>query len=71
MNLKDTVNLMLSDKVEDRLVAEYRQLEIRIDNLEKYLVSGAYIVPPSKRLLNKQLKFMKKYRKVLTKRLGL
>lgn len=71
MELKETIDLMLSDKVEDRLVAEYRQLDIRIEKLEKYLASGVYIVPPTKRLLKKQLKYMKKYKKVLEKRMGL
>lgn len=71
MELKETVDLMLSNKHEDRLVAEYRQVDIRIEKLEKYLVSGVYIVPPTKRLLKKQLKYMKKYKKVLETRLGI
>ena len=37
MKLKDTVDLMLSDKYDDRLAAEYQQLDIRIEKLEKML----------------------------------
>ena len=33
MELKDTVDLMLSDDYKDRFIAEFRQLEIRYDKL--------------------------------------
>ena len=34
MELKDTVALMLSDRYEDRFIAEYCQLKIRHDKLD-------------------------------------
>ena len=37
MELKDTVELMLSDNYEDRLKAEYLQVVIRLGGLLKYL----------------------------------
>ena len=37
-NLKETVNLMLSDRWEDRLVAEYWQTKIRYEKLHERLV---------------------------------
>lgn len=37
-DLKETVNLMLSDRWEDRLVAEYWQTKIRYQKLHKMLV---------------------------------
>lgn len=39
-DLKETVNLMLSDRWEDRLVAEYWQTKIRYDALHKTLVKA-------------------------------
>ena len=40
-DLKETVNLMLSDKWEDRLIAEYWQTKIRYEKLHKMLVKMA------------------------------
>jgi hypothetical protein len=37
MELKDTVALMLSDKYEDRFIAEYCQLKIRHDKLDAFI----------------------------------
>lgn len=37
MELKDTVDLMLSDDFKDRLKAEYYQLTYRIEKLEEYI----------------------------------
>lgn len=37
MELKDTVGLMLSDKFEDRLIAEYLQAKIRYEKLSEVL----------------------------------
>lgn len=39
-DLKETVNLMLSDKWEDRLIAEYWQTKIRYEKLHKRLISN-------------------------------
>lgn len=40
MELKDTVNAMLSDDYKERMWAEYKQLENRIHALEKYIESS-------------------------------
>ena len=37
-DLKETVNLMLSDKWEDRLIAEYWQTKIRYEKLHKMII---------------------------------
>ena len=37
MELKDTIDLMLSDNWKDRLQAEYFQLDMRIKKLEPYI----------------------------------
>lgn len=37
LKMKDTVELMLSDKFEDRLKAEYLQAKIRFDKLYRYI----------------------------------
>lgn len=37
-DLKETVNLMLSDKWEDRLIAEYWQTKIRYEKLHKMTI---------------------------------
>lgn len=38
MELRHTVNLMLSDDYQERFVAEYLQLKIRADKLRKLIV---------------------------------
>lgn len=38
MELKDTINLMVSEKWEDRFVAEYLQTKIRYEKLHKLIV---------------------------------
>ena len=38
MELKDTVDLMLSDDWKDRLKAEYRQTKIRYEKLHKLII---------------------------------
>ena len=38
MNLYDTIELMTSDKWEDRLAAEYRQTKIRYERLHRMIV---------------------------------
>lgn len=37
MSLEDTVQLMLSDNYQDRLKAEYLQLDIRIESLKRFI----------------------------------
>lgn len=67
MELKDTVELMLSEDWEERLVAEYHQLCYRIGHLEKHIDT----LEPSyeKTLLRRQLQAMYEYRMVLEARL--
>lgn len=65
MELKDTIKNMLSDKWEDRLVAEYDQVAIRINNLAKYVQSKDYKVPS---ILIEQLNTMCDYYHKLWKR---
>ena len=38
MDLKDTIELMISEKWEDRFIAEYLQLKIRYEKLHKMIV---------------------------------
>ena len=73
MELKDTVELMISDNYDNRFRAEYHQLEIRIDKLqtmlEKYKNNQLDFVPKcSYDLLNKQLEAMIEYRDCLLER---
>ena len=76
MELKDTIDLMLSDDFRDRLKAEYEQLNIRIQKLEaaiehwtkdKNKLSRPVYLP----LLRQQIRHMKAYRKVLSERMWL
>ena len=57
--LKDTVDLMLSDSHKDRLAAEYWQTKIRLDRI------GAALVSPHSPLLEMQGEIMKKYLDIL------
>ena len=73
MELKDTVELMISDDYNDRFRAEYYQLEVRIDKLqtmlEKYKNNQLDFVPKcSYDLLSKQLEAMVQYRDCLLER---
>ena len=66
MELKEIVEFMLSDKYEDRLIAEYQQLDIRIeklaDFLEKYRDGELDFKPACDYdILHSQLTFMKAY----------
>ena len=76
MEIKDTVELMLSDDFRDRLQAEYDQLDIRIQKLEKAIehwtkdkskLSRPIYLP----LFRRQLRYMKGYQKVLKHRMWL
>lgn len=74
MELKDTIDLMLSDNWKDRLQAEYFQLDIRIKKLEPYI---ELLTKEAKQkggrldlmFLRRQIKHMKKYRQELETRL--
>lgn len=74
MELKDTVQGMLSDNYKERLVAEYQQLKIRITKLKKYYnkLMAARLISDTPRepeyeveLLGRQLGPMEEYLKVL------
>ena len=73
MELKDTIELMISDNYDNRFRAEYYQLEVRIDKLqtmlEKYKNNQLDFVPKcSYDLLSKQLEAMVEYRNCLLER---
>ena len=73
MELKETIELMISDDYNDRFRAEYYQLEVRIDKLqtmlEKYKNNQLVFVPKcSYDLLSKQLEAMVQYRDCLLER---
>ena len=73
MELKDTIELMISYNYNDRFEAEYCQLSIRIDKLQamlkKYKNNQLDFTPKcSYELLNKQLEAMIKYRDCLLER---
>ena len=66
MELKDTVDMMCSDKYEEMFIAEYYQLKLRIENLNRLLIeckeNKSYDGINFKyNLLNKQLSYMQKY----------
>ena len=70
MELKDTIEMMTSDDRNERFKAEFLQLQIRIDKLERMLKGyreGTLDFKPnnSYELLHKQLVFMKAYMEVL------
>ena len=62
--LKDTINLMLSDNYIDRFKAEYYQLLIRYDKL-KYMVAHwndlDFVPICDKQIYNAQLQYMLSY----------
>ena len=71
MELKDTVDLMLSDDYRERFKAEYRQVKIRKDKLEAYIKkiekeNAPHDCPID--LLMHQLDVMKEYLYILSKR---
>lgn len=73
MVLKDTVNMMTSEDYKERFKAEYYQLKIRIDGLEKMLKSwdeGTLTFKPTcpRKLYDDQLKAMYEYKDILTYR---
>ena len=73
MELKDTVKLMESEDFKDRFVAEYRQLENRVEGLramlKKYKAGTLPFTPKcSYELLHEQLVHMGSYGRVLDER---
>lgn len=61
MDLKDTVDGMLSDDYQQRFVAEMNQLQIRKEKLIEFLINYEDIDPEPacpRRLLEEQLKLM-------------
>ena len=73
MELKDTINLMISSDYNNRFRAERYQLDIRINKLQtmlkKYKNNQLDFVPKcSYELLNKQLEAMMEYRDCLLER---
>lgn len=74
MELKDTVDRMLSAEYEDRLIAEYQQVGIRIEKLRNFLFNydqGTLVFEPaSKRItFKRQLDAMMEYQAALTQRI--
>lgn len=66
MELVDTINGMLSDDYTDRLKAEYQQLIIRIDGLERYLKNNRTDIRDIEReAMYIQLYAMLEYKKAL------
>ena len=71
MELKDTIKLMESDDYKDRFKAEYYQVKIRKEKLQKTLDNWEYLsfTPNSpKRYLKYQRDIMLEYMKVLEER---
>lgn len=73
MELKDTVDMMQSAHYEDRFIAEYYQLKIRIEKLQKMVsrynngtLDFTPVCPPE--LLEKQLAAMEQYLQILEER---
>ena len=71
MELKDTVDLMLSDNYKERFQAEFHQLNIRIAEVRRMLKEykrGNFTTNCPFELLYKQLIFMLIYRDMLKER---
>lgn len=71
MELKDTVDLMLSDNYKERFQAEFHQLNIRIAEVRRLLKGyreGNFTTNCPFELLYKQLIFMLIYRDMLKER---
>ena len=73
MELQDTIELMNSDDFKDRFKAEYYQLKIRLEGLERMLKAykeGTLDFKPncSYDLLHEQLVYMKNYKRILEER---
>lgn len=73
MNLKETIEMMVSSDYKERFIAEYKQLEIRRNGLynmlKKYKAGELPFTPScSYDLLNGQLKAMDMYSEYLEER---
>ena len=73
MELKDTVDLMLSEDYKDRVKAEYYQLKIRIEKLEAMLKKYdegtlEFTLNCPVELLRQQLDYMVNYKMILEQR---
>lgn len=73
MKLEDTIDLMLSDNYQDRFLAEFYQIKIRIDGLETMLKkyrNGTLGFTPNCKIetLEEQLRAMIKYENCLVLR---
>ena len=71
MELKDTVDLMLSEDYKNRVKAEYYQLKIRIEKLEaaiKGYDSGEVNLDAPPELFRQQLDYMINYKSILEQR---
>jgi len=71
MELKDTVDLMLSEDYKDRVKAEYYQLKIRIEKLEaaiKGYDNGEVNLDAPPELFRQQLDYMINYKGILEQR---
>ncbi len=68
---KDTVDLMLSDNFADRLKGEYAQLNIRLQGLDKFILSDKYHSLPNNQqeLLSAQYRVMREYLSILLERM--
>lgn len=74
MELKDTVERMLSDDYHERMIAEYQQLGIRIENLRHFIFlydQGMLAVKPAslRNTYQNQLDAMMTYQDYLTQRI--
>lgn len=72
MELKDTIAGMLSDDYVERMIAEYRQLSIRIVKLTREINNyrDKYSLVELE-LLNRQVEAMEQYKKILRLRASL
>lgn len=66
MELKDTIDMMCSGKYEERFMAEYYQLKLRIEDLNRLLLEckenkSSTGINFKYNLLSKQLNHMQKY----------
>ena len=71
MELRDTVDLMLSDDYKDRLKAEYYQVKIRCEKLEaaiKGYDAGEVNLDSPPELFRQQLDYMMNYKAILEQR---
>ena len=73
MELKDTIEGMISDDYKERFVAEYQQLTIRINKLDKLVrdyADGKLTFKPASRIdvLVRQKLYMLRYAKILEDR---